>query len=62
MPMHKRRYVDELLTIFAGWAKLLLAHLVESGELTLEDVKKPCKALRKGPRKQKPRRDTPKAA
>jgi len=48
------RYIDELLAIFGGRAKLLMAHLVESGELTLEDVKEAEQALRKGPRKEKP--------
>jgi hypothetical protein len=31
-----------------------MAHLVESGELTLDDVKEAEKALRKFPRKDKP--------
>lgn len=35
----QRRFVDELLAIFGGRAKLLMAHLVEAGDLTLEDVK-----------------------
>ena len=43
----QRRLVDELLSLFAGRAKLVMAHLVESGELTLEDVKEAEKALRK---------------
>ncbi len=41
------RLVDELLSLFAGRAKMVMAHLVESGELTLEDVKEAEKALRK---------------
>ncbi len=43
----QRRLVDELLSLFAGRAKMVMAHLVESGELTLEDVKEAEKALRK---------------
>src|SRR2546421_11324733 len=43
----QRRLVDELLALFGGRAKLLMAHLVESGELTLNDVKDAEKALRK---------------
>ena len=43
----QRRFVDELLAIFGGRAKLVMAHLVESGELTLEDIKEAEKALRK---------------
>lgn len=46
----QRRFVDELLAIFGGRAKLVMAHLVESGDLTLEDIKEAEKAL------QKPRR------
>ncbi len=49
----QRRFVDEILAIFGGRAKLLMAHLVESGDLTLEDVKEAEKALRKPPRKEK---------
>jgi BlaI family penicillinase repressor len=51
----QRRFVDELLAIFGGRAKLLMAHLVEAGDLTLEDVKEAEKALRKPPRKESPR-------
>src|SRR5438034_2810041 len=50
----QRRFVDELLAVFGGRAKLVMAHLVESGELTLEDVKEAEKALRKSPRKENP--------
>jgi BlaI family transcriptional regulator, penicillinase repressor len=50
----QRRLVDELLSFFGGRAKLLMAHLVESGELTLDDVKEAEKTLRKAPRKDKP--------
>src|SRR5580704_10625405 len=35
----QRRLIDELLALFGGGAKLVMAHLVESGELTLDDVK-----------------------
>jgi predicted transcriptional regulator len=47
----QRRFVGELLELFGGRAKLLIAHLVESGELTLEDVKEAEKALRLSSRK-----------
>jgi len=50
----QRRFVDELLAVFGGRAKLLMAHLVESGELTLEDVKEAEKALRNASKKDKP--------
>ncbi len=49
----ERRVVDELLSFFGGRARLLMAHLVESGELTLDDVKEAEKTLRKASRKDK---------
>src|ERR1700727_3121785 len=42
----QRRFVDELLAVFGGRAKLVMAHLVESGELTLDDVKEAEQTLR----------------
>jgi BlaI family penicillinase repressor len=48
-----RRFVDELLAVFGGRAKLVMAHLVESGELTLDDVREAEKALRQSARKDK---------
>ena len=50
----QRKFIDELLSMFGGRAKLVLAHLVESGELTLEDVREAEKALRKTARKDRP--------
>jgi len=50
----QRRFVDELLAVFGGRAKLVMAHLVESGELTLADVKEAEKALRHASKKDKP--------
>jgi BlaI family transcriptional regulator, penicillinase repressor len=50
----ERRVVDELLGLFGGRAKFVMAHLVESGELTLDDIKEAEKALRKQARKEKP--------
>ena len=50
----ERRLVDELLGLFGGRARLVMAHLVESGELTLEDVQEAEKALRKQPKKESP--------
>ena len=43
----QRRLIDELMALLGGKGKLVMAHLVESGELTLEDVKEAEKALRK---------------
>ena len=34
-----RRLIDELLDLFGGSAQPLVAHLLESGKLTLEDLK-----------------------
>jgi BlaI family penicillinase repressor len=47
--------IDELLALFGGRTKPVMAHLVESGKLTLEDVKEAEQALRKLARKDKPR-------
>jgi BlaI family penicillinase repressor len=43
----QRRLIDELLALFGGRAQPLMAHLVESGKLSMEDVKQAEKALRK---------------
>ena len=43
----QRRLVDELLALFGGRTRPVMAHLVESGKLTLEDVKEAEEALRK---------------
>jgi BlaI family transcriptional regulator, penicillinase repressor len=51
----QRRLIDELLALFGGGAKLVMAHLVESGEVTLDDVKEAEKALRKPSKKEKSR-------
>ena len=50
----QRRFVDELLALFGGRANLVMAHLVESGELTLDDVREAEKALKKTPKKPRP--------
>lgn len=42
----QRTFVDELLSLFKGRAKLVMAHLVESGELNLDDIKEAEKILR----------------
>jgi BlaI family transcriptional regulator, penicillinase repressor len=47
----QRSFVDELLSLFKGRAKLVMAHLVESGELTMDDIKEAEKALRAHSRK-----------
>jgi predicted transcriptional regulator len=43
----QRRLVDDLLALFGGRTQPVMAHLIESGKLTLEDVKEAEKTLRK---------------
>jgi len=43
----ERRLIDDLLALFGGRTKPVMAHLVESGRLTLEDVKEAEQAIRK---------------
>jgi len=49
------RLIDELLALLGGRGKLVMAHLVEAGQITLADVKEAEKALRKPLRKDQPR-------
>jgi predicted transcriptional regulator len=41
-----RKVIDELLGLFGGRAQPLMSHLIESGQLTLEDVEEARKELR----------------
>ncbi len=43
----QRRLIDELLALFGGRSQPVMAHLIESGKLSMEDVKEAQKALRK---------------
>ena len=43
----QRRLVDDLVALFGGRTQPVMAHLIESGKLTLEDVKEAEKTLRK---------------
>jgi len=43
----QRRIIDELLAFFGGRSQPVVAHLIESGSLTLEDVKEAEQALKK---------------
>src|SRR5712672_1084247 len=43
----ERRLIDDLLGLFGGRSRPIMAHLVESGSLTLEDVREAEKALLK---------------
>lgn len=49
----QRRLVDDLLGLFGGRAQPVMAHLVESGKLTLSDIKEAEKALRELGKKDK---------
>ncbi len=49
----QRRLVDELLAMFGGQSKPVMAHMIEAGKLTLEDVKEAEKTLRKLAREEK---------
>ena len=43
----QRRLIDDLLGLFGGRTQPVMAHLIESGKLTLDDVKEAEKALRR---------------
>jgi BlaI family penicillinase repressor len=47
----QRRLIDDLLGLFGGRTQPVMAHLIESGKLTLADVKEAEKMLRKLQRK-----------
>lgn len=49
----QRRLIDDLLALFGGRTRPVMAHLIESGKLTLDDVKDAQKALRSLERKDK---------
>jgi BlaI family transcriptional regulator, penicillinase repressor len=50
----QRRLVDDLLALFGGRSQPVMAHLIESGKLTLDDVKEAEKTLRMLEKKEKP--------
>jgi predicted transcriptional regulator len=49
-----RRLIDDLLGLFGGRTQPVMAQLIESGKLTLEDVRDAKKTLRRLARKDKP--------
>ena len=49
-----RRLIDELLGLFGGRTQPVMTHLIESGKLTMADVKEAEQAIRKLARKEKP--------
>ena len=51
----QRRLIDELLGLFGGRTQPVMAHLIESGKLTLDDVQEAEKTLRELATKEKSR-------
>jgi BlaI family penicillinase repressor len=49
----QRRLIDELLGLFGGRTQPVMAHLIESGKLTLDDVQEAERTLRRLARKDK---------
>ena len=49
----QRRLIDELLSFFGGRIQPVVAHLIESGKLTLDDVDEAKRTLRRLARKDK---------
>src|ERR1700683_5089942 len=51
----QRRLVDELLGLFGGRSRPIMAHLIDSGALTLQDIREAEKALRLRAHEDKPK-------
>jgi predicted transcriptional regulator len=51
----QRRLIDDLLSFFGGRSQPVVAHLVETGKLTLEDVQEAEQLIRKLSKKEKPK-------
>ena len=50
----QRKLIDDLLALFGGRTQPVMAHLIESGKLTLQDVKEAEDVLRRLAKKEKP--------
>ena len=50
----QRRVIDDLLAFFGGKTQPVMAHLIESGQLTLDDVREAERALQEMQKKEKP--------
>jgi BlaI family penicillinase repressor len=50
----QKRLIDDLMGLFGGRMQPVMAHLIESGRLTMDDVKEAEKTLRLLSRKDKP--------
>ena len=51
----QRRFIDEMLAVFGGRMQPVMAHLIKSGKLTMDDVKDAEKMLRELEAKEKTR-------
>ena len=51
--MAQRKLIDDLLALFGGRTQPVMAHLIESGRLTLADIKEAEKTLRQLEREEK---------
>jgi predicted transcriptional regulator len=49
------RFIDELLGLFGGRMQSLIAHLIDSGKLTMEDVQEAERTLRRLAKKEMPK-------
>ena len=49
----QRRFLDDLLRIFGGRSQPVMAHLIDAGKLTLEDVREAEKTLRRLAKKER---------
>lgn len=49
----QRRLIDDLLGVFGGRSQPVMAHLIEAGKLTLEDIKEAEKLIREHSRRDK---------
>ena len=49
----QRRLIDDLLALFGGRSQPVMAHLIEAGKLTMDDVKEAEKLLKDLARKEK---------
>ncbi|HEY3706918.1 MAG TPA: BlaI/MecI/CopY family transcriptional regulator [Terracidiphilus sp.] len=50
----QRRVIDDLLALFGGRTQPVMAHLIESGKLTLDDVREAERALKEMEKREKP--------
>lgn len=50
----QRRLIDDLLSFFGGRTQPVVAHLIEAGKLTLDDVREAERTIRKLAKKEKP--------